>query len=386
MKKLFGRLIKIDFGIALLIVIGWKILLTTLGFILSINADSGAGLLDHTMYWDAGWYTTIITDHYATNLASAAFYPLFPLLVGIVNLLSFNALGIPLAGQLVNTVAVWFAVTALIKLSREILGKENKYWLVAMVLAAPAAFFMHVFYSEAVFMAVSLWAYYFALKRQWLGVGILLAVLSAARLPALLIIALCGLEFLRAYDWNLKKVFNKNLLYFLLVPIGFITYMIYLSIVQHDPLGMFHAYAHTNDWAYQIFNPNILETIAKSGYQVIRAAIGVRPIDSELIVNILLPLASIILLALSSVYLLIKHRKKYLPLAIVGILSLIMFTLNSNIVSVHRYILPSLTIYVAIALLAKHIKKPIIIYAWCIIGIAIQIVLFYLFATHRFAG
>jgi len=386
MKNLFGRLIKTDFGIALLITISWKIVLTTIGFILSVNSDSTVSLLDHTMYWDAGWYTTIITDHYATNLASAAFYPLFPFLVGLVNTLSFNTLGVPLAGQLVNTVAVWFAIVALIKLSREILGQENKYWLVAMVLAAPAAFFMHVFYSEAVFMAISLWAYYLALKRQWLGVGILLAVLSAARLPALLIIALCGLEFLRAYDWNLKKVFNKNLLYFLLAPIGFIAYMIYLSVVQHDPLGMFHAYAHTNDWAYQVFNPNILETIAKSGYQVVRTAIGVRPVDSELVINILLPLASIVLLALSSAYLFIKHRKKYLPLAIVGVLSLIMFTLNSNIVSVHRYILPSLGIYVAIALLAKHIKKPLLIYAWCVIGIAIQIVLFYLFAMHQFAG
>ena len=87
-----------------------------------------------------------------------------------------------------------------------------------LVLSAPAAFFLHVFYGKALFLALSLWAYLFALKRNWIGVGILLALLTAARLPALLVIGLCGLEYLHSYSWNLKKAFNKNILWFLLAP------------------------------------------------------------------------------------------------------------------------------------------------------------------------
>ena len=37
--------------------------------------------------------------------------------------------------------------------------------------SAPAAFFLHSFYSEAVFCALGFWAYLFALRRQWLWMG-----------------------------------------------------------------------------------------------------------------------------------------------------------------------------------------------------------------------
>lgn len=384
--KLIRHFLKTDFGTALIVTLVWKVVISVIGYIIDLQSGGATSFFDHTIRWDAGWYTSVITDHYAHNLASAAFYPLFPLVVGLVNLLSFNSLGIPLAGQLVNTIAVWFILVALIKLARNILGENKKYLFIALVLSAPAAFFMHVFYSEAVFMALSFWAYYYALKRNWLGVGILLALLTAARLPSILVIALCGLEFMRAYDWKWRQFFNKNVLYFLLAPIGFIAFAVYLSFIQHDPLGMFHAYQHTDDWAYQVFNPNIFETILSTCYQIPRVIMGQRLFNSDFIVNALLPVASLILLGMCSLYLLIKHRKSYLPLGVVGLLSIIMFTLNSNVVSVHRYVLPSLTIYVAVGLFVRRFKRPCVLYAICAIGVLIQVFLLYLFVNNRFAG
>lgn len=380
------RFLQSNLGIALIIALGWKLVLLCIGFAFDSLQGGAANLVDHTMRWDAGWYTTIVNDTYTTNAASAAFYPLFPFMVGVVNAASFGFLGLPLAGQIVNLVAVWFALTALMTLSTLLLGKTKKYWLVMLVLSAPAAFFLHVFYGEALFLALSLWAYLFALKRNLIGVGIFLALLTAARLPALLVIGLCGLEYLRSYNWNLKKAFNKNILWFLLAPLGFIAYALYLYIINGNALGMFSTYEATTDWAYQVFNPNVIETIAKGGYQTIRAAAGLRPFDTSLIVNNLLPFASVAVLGIASLFLTFKKKGKYIPLGVTGLASIVMFTLNSNLVSVHRYVLPVLATYVAIGLLIKGRYKIVLLSIVCVVGAIVQLYLYWLFVGTIFAG
>ncbi|MFZ1301799.1 MAG: hypothetical protein WAQ27_04485 [Candidatus Microsaccharimonas sp.] len=377
---------KSDFGIALIITLIWKIILVTIGYSIDSTHGGAASILDHTIRWDAGWYQIVIADHYQTNLASAAFYPLFPILVSAIHVISLGLFDIPLSGQIINTAAVWFALAALLKLGHILLPTEKKYWLVILLLSAPAAFFLHVFYGEAIFIALSFWAYLFALKRQWLIMALLLGLLTASRLPALLIIGLCGLEYLRSYHWKIKDAFNKNVLYFLFVPLGFIAYALYLFLAHHNALAMFSAYKATSDWSYQIFNPNVIETIGKSAYQIVRLANSTRPFDNDLIVNNLFPLASILLLGLTSLYLTFKQKGKYLPLGVTGLISIIMFTLNSNVVSVHRYVLPCLAIYVALALLIKGRFKILLLILCCGIGIAAQMYLYFLFINTIFAG
>lgn len=387
MPKILRRFIKSDFGLALMITLLWKVIMLTLGYILDLQINgTGQSMLHHTQMWDSNWYAIIINDHYATNPYSAAFYPMFPLLVGVLQFVSFHMIGMLVAGQIINTVAVWLLLVALIKLAREFLGSNKKLWLIGLVLAMPAAFFLHVFYSEAVFMALGTWAYLFAIKRRWLAMGIVLAVLTATRLPALLFIGLCGLEFMRAYDWNIRKIFNKKLLYFLLAPVGFIAYGLYLQIIRGDFLAMFHAYGKGSDWTYQIFNPNIFYTMAKSAYQIPRWLMGDRPYGVDIVVNVILPLTTIAILGICSIYLIVKHRKKALPLGIFGLVSIVMFTLNSNVISIHRYILPCLTIYIAIALFIRGKHQFAYLLGTISAGVIVQLMLFAFFIGDIFAG
>ena len=120
------RFLQSNLGIALIIALGWKLVLLCIGFVFDSLQGGAVNLVDHTMRWDAGWYTTIVNDTDTTNAASAAFYPLFPFMVGVVNAASFGFLGLPLAGQIVNLVAVWFALAALIALSTLLLSKTKK--------------------------------------------------------------------------------------------------------------------------------------------------------------------------------------------------------------------------------------------------------------------
>lgn len=378
---------KTDFGIALLITVIWKATMLLIGYLIDSSIHGGAtSIISHTAGWDSGWYMTVIRDHYLTSAASAAFFPLFPLLVSAVHLVSFNTINILVSGQIVNTISVWFVVAALMTLGRNFFEGKNRFWLVALVLCAPAAFFMHVFYSEALFMAIGFWAYIFALRRNWLIMGVLLAIITSARLPSILIIGLCGLEFMRVYDWNMKKIFNKNIFYFLLTPIGFITYGLYLFKTRGDFWAMFHAYQATTDWLYHVFDVNIIKTILKVVYQILRACLGLRPFDNDLLINHIIPIISLFILGVSSLYLLIKQKGKSIPLGVFGLASIVMFTINSNVVSAHRYILPCLTIYIALMYATKGKYQQTILAGLCLAGIITQLFLFDLFISNIFAG
>ena len=371
-----------DFGVCLTIVIAWQCVLTLIGWIVT-----GGLPLAHMSNWDGGWYLTVARDWYHTSAPSAAFYPLFPLLVSVVHFAGFGLLSLNASGFIINTLALWLGLVALVKIAPYFVAKRYQYLPVLFILAAPAAFFMHLFYTEAVFFCISAWAYLLALQRRWWVASIMLALLTACRLPALLIIGLCILEYLRAHDWNMKRALNKNAYAFLLAPAGFIAYGAYLTVARGSFFAMFSAYHASDDWVYQVFNPNILLTIARALYQPLRALLGLRDFDHELVVNNIIPLLALALLATTSVYAVVKLKKKFLPLGIIGLLSIVMFTLNSNVVSAHRYILPSLVIYLVGAYIFEKHKKthPYIIVGVCL-SFLVQAFLYISFLQGKFAG
>jgi len=385
-KSNMGMLLQSNWKAALLITLLWKLLLLIVGYILDTHIGSNQGFPAYTGAWDGGWYNVILNDHYAANAASAAFYPLFPFATGLVQVISFHVASPLIAGQIVSTLSIWAATAALLSLGKLLLGNKGRFWLVALVLSAPAAFFAHMFYSEALFMAIGFWAYAFALKRQWLLMGISLAFLTATRLPALLVVGLCALEFMRAYDWKVQKIFNRNAFYFLLAPLGFLAYGTYLLFARGDFLAMFHAYAASTDWSYQVFNINIFKTLLRVTYEIIRSLAGLRPFDMDIIVNHLLPVTSLLILGLSSLWLLWKQRGKFIPLGITGLVSIVMFSLNSNVVSAHRYVLPCLSTYGALFLITKTKYQTLLLLCVCGLGVTVQLFLMALFISGQFAG
>lgn len=378
--KLF---LKSDFGIALCIALLWQLAFSLIGWFLAPEQ----GPLGHMSHWDAGWYRHIIEHWYSNegSPAAPAFYPLFPLLTGTLSTLSFGIFSYELLALLVNTIALWFSMAALLRITQKIgIQPSGSIASIAVFLCFPSAFFMHVFYGEAVFIALALWAYAFALERKWWAVGALLAFITAARLPSLLFVLLCGLEYLRAYNWGIKKALNRNILWFLLAPIGFIAYGLYLYLVRGDFLAMFHAYSATNDWTYQQFSLNIFKPIWDS------LIIGVPGLFQNggytHFINELLPFISVLAIIVCSIYVLIRLKSKGIPLFVFGIVSVILFSLNSNLVSVHRYALACIVIFIAAGLFYKKGIKEITLYSLCAVSIIVQLFLFAKFVANIFAG
>lgn len=396
--RLAREILASDFGKASMIVITWQLAMTLFGVLFDSSLssiiqnpnrpDSIFSVLRHTFNWDSDWYNVVIQDAYKTNLPSSVFYPLFPLAVWVVSSLTLGVLSVIESAFIVNTVALMFAVFALVKISDYFVSKQYRWWIVALFLASPAAIFLHFFYTEAVFCAIGFWAYLFALKREWWKMGLALGLLTAVRLPAVLFIALCAFEYMRIYKWNIKRILNKQILWFAFAPLGFVLYGMYLYAIRGDFFAMLKGYSYTDDWSYHVFNPNIIETIGKTISGVYQAATGPVKLDPGLVVNNIFPLLALTILIASAIYCLVKMKDGIgIPLALFSGLAVIMFTINSNVVSVHRYALPCLIIYIALGHIAsnhRHDFSVVIISLYA--SLVVQTYLFILFANGYFAG
>ncbi|MEV4316589.1 mannosyltransferase family protein [Actinocrispum sp. NPDC049592] len=312
-------------------------------------------LLLHTFRWDSVHYNGILNGRYTDPATpwTAAFYPVFPLAVGLVQTITFGKLGVLASGLIVNFTATWLAATALLRIARHFVRAPWAPWLaVSAFLTAPTAYFLHSFYSEATFCAIAFWAYLFALRRKWAWMGLCLIVATTTRLPSALFVLLCLLEFCRAHDWQPRRLLSWNLLWFPAAYIGFGCYALYLKLAVGDGLAMFHAYQY-DEWPYQVTNPNIPQTIARELRTSATAVINA-PVGNWALISHVIPIVGLGILLLAAWWMLRAHRGAGVPLAIFGIAAMVMFTLNSNVVSVHRFLLPCIVIYLAMATAAER--------------------------------
>lgn len=344
--------------------------------------------LSHTFRWDSLHFGMIADGGYDNPAAPwlPAFYPFFPFCVWLVQTVTFGQLGFLAAGLVVNFTASWLAATALLKVTRHFVDREWAAWLAVVgFLTAPTAFIMHSFYSEAVFCALGFWAYLFALRRQWVFMALCLVPLTATRVTAALFIGLCALEFLRSKDWKLRGLLSWQVLLFPASYLGFAGYVLFLKITIGDPLGMFHAYETVPAWGYHVLNPNFLETIFRQA-EVSARYLADESLNMYSLNSHIMPMTSLFVMVVASGYLLWRLRSKAVPLAAFGAASLVMLTLNNNVVSVHRYVLPLLVVYVAMAVAAEHSAKlKHVAHGLVLTHTFLQAILFMLFVTGAWA-
>lgn len=136
--------------------------------------------------WDACWYAKIATFGYAPD-GSTAFYPLFPALERIV------ALGGPhtaAAGMLVSFVATVMALWGIHRIVDRDFGAAVARRAMLLLAVFPTAFFLLAPFSEATFLAVSVWAIERARHRGGWPLAAVLATLAGLARPVGVFLAL----------------------------------------------------------------------------------------------------------------------------------------------------------------------------------------------------
>ena len=376
-----------DFGIFLAVAVVWQITMSVIG----IALHPGHSLLGHMVQWDGAWYMSIAAQWYSpeSNPASPAFYPLFPLVTSLLSFVSFGVIPLALSGLIINTLCLWLALVALWRITRHYLpGRRAGSAAIIGFMCFPSAFFMHAFYGEALFISIALWAYLFALNKKWWAMGLLLAALTASRLPSFLVALLCGVQFLQSYNWQYKKFFNKQLIWFALAPLGFILYGCYLWLVRGNFFAMFSAYHATNDWSYRVFDSNIIHTIGAQAHFALQQ-IATHHLTYQLFIDTLLPLASIAAIAIAAIYVAIYLPRARVPFITYSVASIILFSAQSTLISAHRYTLAYFPIFIALAHYAtarKSVYRTIFISCICIASIGVQLFIYNKFLHVIFAG
>lgn len=196
--------------------------------------------------WDSNWYISIIENGYSYvpgEYSNVAFFPLYPLLVKIF---SFNIFDPIIIGYLISNIALFLAVVYFYKLVYlETEDHKLSFKSIFYLLIFPTSFFFSIIYTEGLFLFLSISCFYYIRKKQWLTASILGFFLAQTRIVGVLILIPMIIEYFDFKSWriDIKKVkeIKADIFYFALVPLGLISYMVYLYYKFGDALVFLRA-------------------------------------------------------------------------------------------------------------------------------------------------
>jgi hypothetical protein len=194
--------------------------------------------------WDSVFFLRIAEHGYdAASGTAAAFYPLYPLAVGVLGRVFIGHY--VLAGIAVSLLASLGAMLLLHRLAEERLGAEGARRAVLYLAVAPMAVFLQAVYSEALYLLLALAAFVLAERKRWApagvvaGLAILTKIAGVALLPALVLLA-----------WRAPHR-RRALASLAAAPALFAIYPLYLWERLGDPW----AFAHAQDQWHRHLSP-----------------------------------------------------------------------------------------------------------------------------------
>jgi hypothetical protein len=153
--------------------------------------------------WDACWYTKIATYGYESAENSVNFWPLFPLLTGLVGRLLLGAMA--LGGLVVAGFAYIVAMTGLRRLVALDFDDETALTTTIAISIFPTAFFFFAPFTESLFLAAAVWAILAARRRLWLLAAAAALLASLTRIQGVFLVLPLGWEAVmswRAGGWT----------------------------------------------------------------------------------------------------------------------------------------------------------------------------------------
>jgi Dolichyl-phosphate-mannose-protein mannosyltransferase len=213
---------------------------------------SPPGALDPWHRWDAPHYTDIAVFGYTAddpgNLHAPGyeqvfpgdldlyivFLPLFPWLIAAVSAVVRDPI---LAAFVVATAASAFVAPALYRLVREDLGGRIGQWSAGLLLVFPTAYFLHIGYTESLFLALAFGSLWMARTGRWWPAGLLAALAALTRVNGLVLAPALVVEALLQWRGDPERRLRLEWLAIAGVAIGFGTYLAVNQAVYGDALA-----------------------------------------------------------------------------------------------------------------------------------------------------
>ena len=169
------------------------------------------------------------------------YFPVYPLVVRKISyFLGSGVDGFLFSGILSSNLAFFLGLIGFWKLIEIDYGKNITRLSVLLLLIFPTSFYFGSFYSEALFLCLSVWAFYFARKKKWFVAVVLASIASATRVIGIILLPALAWEML-SQNKSTGKIINWKLLFLLIIPVGLLIYMRYLYFRTGDYLEFLHS-------------------------------------------------------------------------------------------------------------------------------------------------
>lgn len=192
--------------------------------------------------FDGEHYISIAQRGYGQG--EQAFFPSYPLLIKGLSVLFGKSIGVyVLLGLLISIFFFFIALIGLYKLIILDYPEKVARASILLLLLFPASFYFGSVYTESLFLALIVWSFYFARKKNWFAAVILGAFSSATRFIGILLLPAIFFELVGwsaikdILAWRPLKVAPLKVLFLAILPVGFILYMYFLKQSTGDPLA-----------------------------------------------------------------------------------------------------------------------------------------------------
>jgi Gpi18-like mannosyltransferase len=320
-------------------------------------------LLSLHNHWDSAWYLDIAQNGYSLKenqwgLYNVVFFPFYPLLIKLAGfLLAGNFV---LAGWILNIVFLFLALFYLFKLTKEFHPEINPHLPAIFLLIFPTAIFLNSIYTEALFLFLSLAAFYYALKKKMLYAGIFGFFASITRITGILLFIPLAWEYLKENGFKIKSVFNLKILPIFLIPLGTFGFFIY----HYLKFGNFFLFFQVErNWGRAF-------TIQTGHFDFF---------SNPSIVNFCLDALLVVFIGAIIFWLFKKMRTSYGLYAAVTVMAALC---SGTFMSIGRYILTLFPIYLLLASIKNETMKQ----AWVFISILLLALYTILFVNNYWAG
>jgi hypothetical protein len=334
-----------------------------------------SGILLGWNRWDAGHYITIAENGYHLGPGYPAFFPLYPLLIRILDpVLPGNA---QISALIIANAAAFGALAVLHRLADYEFGPQVAQRVAWYLAVFPTGFFLFIGYNESLFILLAVGALYAGRRGHWWLAGTLGALSSATRLFGVLLLAPLAYEYLRQAGWRPRRI-RPDVLGLGLVPLGVVAYSVYCAIELGNPLAFSTA---QDNWGRHYTFPGGAWLIA-IGQADWHHLLAPATLGAALDAGTILVAVVLVVLSVTGPY---RFRRDQLYLVVQAALTLVMLMTTAvggrSMQSAARYAMEAFAAFLVLACLGANrvVDRTVII-----VGIALQAALLIVFMAGTF--
>lgn len=195
--------------------------------------------------WDGQWYLRIADAGYPAKALfdshpepqymgalTYAFFPFFPLIVSVVDLLFQN---VELSAFIINNVLLVACFFSLYFVVTKLFSKEVAVRTIFLFLLFPMTIFYRSYYTEPLFLLMLIWWNYFLIKKQWFYATLLVSLLFVTRPNGIVLGVIMAVVFFY-HVFKAKMPAWKAIVYLGLSSLPFLGWLYFNYVQTANPL------------------------------------------------------------------------------------------------------------------------------------------------------